>query len=207
MNNLRAPRNLLQGQAGVYRVASMLCLRGLNPHFPAVDIGADLIVDGGLRIQVKSANLRTDKVYPNGAYWFRLGKPKPVKGQITWVTVDFDKICEFVVFWGITEDRFWIVPSLTLRDHQCLVLGPKVGYPLTDMATVSKMLGDGATAKEIAKAVGVSERTVHRLLNNETQNKREFAHLVRPCEDRWDHIDSCVNALQQIGQNAVFQET
>jgi len=119
----QVPQNLLQGQAGVYRIASLLCMRGLNPYFPAVDVGADLIVDS-CKIQVKCAHLRLNSVYPNGAYWFKLSFPTVKQGKRVWKNRAFSDSCDFVVFWGIEHDKFWIVPSSKLDTKQCLTLCP-----------------------------------------------------------------------------------
>src|SRR6266446_8977274 len=94
-----APMNMLQGQAGVWRVSSELALRGLNPHFPGVDHGYDLTVGGGLRLQVKSAHLSFRKPYPQGAYWFKLGHGPVVSGYNTIKRRGariFSEKCEFV---------------------------------------------------------------------------------------------------------------
>jgi ribosomal protein L13 len=68
----KLPENLAQGKAGEHSVAAQLLLRGHNPFFPAVDIGADLVIESGIKIQVKTAHLRFQKsCYQQGAYWFK----------------------------------------------------------------------------------------------------------------------------------------
>src|SRR5437867_747185 len=127
--NSKAPQNLLQGQAGVYQVASQLCLRGYNPMFPCVDHGADLVLEGGVRLQVKAGKLRYSKVYPQGAYWFHIERSRLINRRQIGVKIDdWTVICDFAVFWGIDENRFWIVPAPELNGHVCLVLGPKLAY-------------------------------------------------------------------------------
>lgn len=61
----KLPENLAQGQAGVYTVAAQLLLRGHNPCLPAVDIGADIVLDSGVKVQVKSALTREVRSYEN----------------------------------------------------------------------------------------------------------------------------------------------
>lgn len=136
------PKNLAHGQAGVYRVASELLLRGYTPCLPIVDIGADLMLQEGLRIQVKTASLRKSKPYPNGAYWFKLGRTERVKNtQIFRTGRIFSEECDFVVLFGIDESRFWVVPTNLMDNHQCVVVGPKI-HIITrlDMPTTSSLI-------------------------------------------------------------------
>jgi len=194
----KAPINLLQGMAGVYQVAAQLCLRGMNPHFPAVDIGADLVVDGGIRIQVKAAHLREGGPYPDGAYWFKLGKMTIRQRRQTWVSVSFPEICEFAVFWGIEENRFWIVPAEYLEGHQCLVIGPQLSYRNVVVKKIEDLLQAGKTQEEIGKILGVSQMTISRRLRGLfTSPVRTLCQQVRNCEGRWDLIEDHVRLMLQ----------
>lgn len=118
----KAHNTILQGQAGVYAVASKLILYGFNPMFPAVDLGADIILDNGLRLQVKTARLTFPKCgrrngyggnYLGGAYGFSvrrgewLGKTKGYGRS----RKGYSEVADFFVLWGIEENRFWIVPT------------------------------------------------------------------------------------------------
>lgn len=120
----KAPKNLLDGQAGVYQVASQLCSRGFNPHFPAVDIGADLVIDAGIRIQVKTTHLKTSTQYPNGVYWFGLHKTVIKKRMQVCENRLFSPDCDFVVLWGIEQNKFWVVPAAVLDSVQVLAIRP-----------------------------------------------------------------------------------
>lgn len=113
----------LKGQAGVYAVAAQLCLLGHVPYFPAVDHGVDLVMDNGLRLQVKVACL----TYPNcgringssgnylgGAYGFNLRRGVWEKKNNRMSRTEsrrYEGVADFFALWGIDENRFWIVPT------------------------------------------------------------------------------------------------
>lgn len=125
-----AKRGILLGQSGVYAVASRLCLLGHNVYFPAADDGVDLVLDNGVRLQVKVAHLTYPICghrpeagarggsglgnYLGGCYIFGLRRG-------SWCQEDgeyskkynrrYDEIADFFVLWGIDENRFWIVPT------------------------------------------------------------------------------------------------
>lgn len=125
-------RGALIGQAGVYAAASQLCLRGQYPLFPAVDKGYDLMLDNGIRIQVKMAHLTYPKCgvrtgptvgvrggsgkgnYLGGAYIFNLRRSARVRENSGWKRGDFRRyegVADFFILWGADENRFWIVPT------------------------------------------------------------------------------------------------
>src|SRR4029077_10597166 len=149
-------------------------LRGCNPCIPAVDIGADLVLDSGIKIQVKSASLRKDETYPFGAYWFKLGRTERVKNtQIFRTTKQFSNECDFVVLFGIDEGRFWIVPSNLMDNHQLVVVGPSIGYKDLNVEQIKELTTQGLTQEEIAEQFTVSPRTISRRLSGEfVESKR-----------------------------------
>jgi hypothetical protein len=200
----KTPQNLLQGQAGVYQVASQLCLRGFNPCFPAVDIGADLVVDGGIRIQVKAANLCKRGGYTAGAYWFKLGKMTIRNRKQTWVQVNFSDFCDFAVFWGIDHNRFWIVPAADLDGHQLVVVGPDLGYRSLPMETIESMMAGGSRQQDVADSLGVSQMTISRRLRGQyVTPARPLCERVRRLEGRWDLIGEYLESLRQANQIVV----
>lgn len=114
----------LKGQAGVYAVASQLCLLGHVPYFPAVDHGVDLVIENGLRLQVKVACLtypdcgrsgRNQKGnYLGGAYGFNLRRgvwEKEGNRMSRKESRDYKGVADFFVLWGMDENRFWVVPT------------------------------------------------------------------------------------------------
>lgn len=205
----------IQGQAGVYRVASELMLRGFNPKFPAVDCGADLEIEGGIRIQVKAAHLRTQgyAAYPQGAYWFKLARGpvahgnhgvRPRSPRI------FSRDCEFVVFWGIEQHRFWIVPAPILDGRHLVVLGPDTWWVDVDVNQIKEMSNSGMTQTDIAKSLGTTRATVDRRLRGmyaQPSEARALTHKVRDCEGKWDLIESAVDIMTEARQTTLTETT
>jgi hypothetical protein len=110
----------LQGQAGVYAVASKLCLLGHVPFFPGVDYGYDLVIENGIKLQVKAAyaSLASDKrdMYPWPSYRFDMRVSKPnAHGKMERMNRHYRKVADFFVLWGIDENRFWIVPTSEIK--------------------------------------------------------------------------------------------
>lgn len=119
MKAARPFRSHLQGQAGVYQVCAQLALRGINPCVPAVDYGFDIITDTGLRIQVKSANGRKHPGFPVSTYCFSVREnfilrstKAERKKRRNWL-----EVCDLFVFWGIDENRFFIVPADSIQEN------------------------------------------------------------------------------------------
>jgi hypothetical protein len=189
--------------AGVWRVAAELALRGIHPHFPGVDYGYDLIVDGGVRIQVKCAHLsmRKGQAYKGGAYWFKLAKQPIVVGTNSIkkrLRQVFSEKNDFVVLWGIEQDRFWVVPAATLDNHQLVVVGPDVAYKRLDQERIVALYESGHTQQEIADMMGVHQYTIsERLRGKWVVPKRAISEQVRNCENRWDLIEGCIQSLTE----------
>lgn len=198
----RLPENLAQGQAGVYSVAAQLLLRGHNPFFPAVDIGADLILDSGVKIQVKSTHLTFKTVYKQGAYAFKLATRAVVnKGAVQKrIARIFSQECDFVVLWGIEQNRFWVVPAATFDGHHGVVVGPDSSWKDADVEALKRAREEGKTYRQIAQDHNLNVATVHttvsgaRTMSDRTSLTRE----VRLYEGRWDLIDSCVATMTEV---------
>ena len=117
---------ILFGQSAVHRVASEFMLRGYNVYFPSVDIGADIILDNGIRVQVKATRLVIRASRTTGSYIFQLhgyrlnssteGKRWRKKSR------HFSRKCDFVVLYGQTEQKFWIVPAMFLDGKSHVML-------------------------------------------------------------------------------------
>ena len=116
------------GQAGVYRVASELALRGIGVYFPSVDIGVDLMTERGLRLQVKTATLRERKQgigYFIGFGWNQKGSAqKPQRRPRS-----YSEEVDLIIIWGVDENRFWIAPSKLFDGHSGLLLRPGKDLP------------------------------------------------------------------------------
>ena len=201
-------RNRLTGQAGVYRVAAALLLRGFIPHFPSVDCGSDLTVQGGLRVQVKTSRLRFHcKAYPQGAYYFKLthacgkrrGQPRT-----------FSTECDFVVLWGVDHDRFWVVPAPMLDGRQLVVVGPDVHWVDADVEAIEQLYDQGLTQSQIAEQLGLTEITISRRLRGlylVQSPTRALSSKVRACEGRWDYVEAAVRTLVQATSISPSRET
>ncbi len=102
-----------QGMAGVYAVASRLCLLGHTPFFPSVDFGVDIMLDNGLKIQVKCGHIRQHPGYSQGVYSFDIRKAFTIVGSKVFKHQKdrtYVGTCDFIIFWAIEEGRFFVLP-------------------------------------------------------------------------------------------------
>jgi hypothetical protein len=111
----------LRAHAAVWAVASQLALHGRVPHFPGVDFGYDLLLENGIRLQVKMSMLRQPRVnnYVEGAYCFNLRRSvwdastnRSSRKEVR----SYAGVADFFVLWGVDEDRFFIVPT-SIKNH------------------------------------------------------------------------------------------
>lgn len=186
-------RARLTGQAGVYRVAAECLLRGLNPRFPSVDCGADLEVDGGVRLQVKSAHLRFNaRIYPEGAYWFKFWRAPVVSGRCNVRQRPprvFSEECDFVVLHGIEQLRYWIVPARTLDGCQLVTVGPESAWIDANIQAIEELKQAGLTHEQIGEKLGLNPATISRRLRGfYVTPKRSIVHAVRESEGKWQSI-------------------
>ena len=176
------------GQAGVLRVASELLLREIVPGFPCVDDhGVDIYTDKGLRIQVKSARLHTRKIWQTiqSGYFFSLGwETRSARKQHGRRAKKYSEQCDYVVFYGVDESRFWIVPSFLVDNFQCLRLGPK---PKPDSDTIRNLVSQGKSFREVGKELGIDHHTVSRKMKADLLVGGR-AQAVRLCEGRWEFL-------------------
>jgi hypothetical protein len=111
-----------KGRAGELRVASELFLRGFHPSLSLDNDEVDLILDNGLRIQVKTASLNEQGSFVfNFKGWKRIGdERKQVRHEL--------KKVDFIILWGIDEDLFLIFPKTELQNRMAITVpgtGPK----------------------------------------------------------------------------------
>ena len=189
----QAPQNLLVGQAGVWRVAAELARRGVNPLFPGVDHGYDLSTDGHCRIQVKSAGLRKNRSTPKGAYWFKFWQSSIVSGRNNIRhrgARDYSLCADVVVLWGMTEDRFWVLPTTAISTTQCLLLGPSGFYQRAQFHEARRLRAEGLSQQEIADKLGITQAAVSYQLRGGRSKlpKETMTTKARQHEDRWDLI-------------------
>jgi hypothetical protein len=103
--------NIATGQAGVMRACAELLIRGYHPLVPTVDDGADLYLENGHIIQVKSAHLVKDE----GRYSFNFKRWKLEDGRRTQQIGWLDPKVTIVILWGINTDTLWIIPAKEIR--------------------------------------------------------------------------------------------
>ena len=197
-----APQSSLTGQAGVWAVAAQLAVRGLNPHFPGVDYGYDLMVDGGIRIQVKAARKRcSNSGYPLGAYWFKLWNQSVAlsnKAIRKGSPRDYSGVADFIVFWGIDENRFWIVPAALVSKTCGIIVGPDGFYKRSDFAETKALVAAGLSVKDIAERLGLTPQAVaYQIRGGRTRRPRTtVVAQVRELEGRWDLITGALAMLR-----------
>jgi hypothetical protein len=191
---MREPRVAeLTGKAGEHAVAAQLLLRDVVPFWPSVDRGCDLITENYCRLQVKSAHLYHHKNGPR--YFFPLPKMRRVPNSDTTAKLiarkSFVESCDFVIFWGIEQNRFWIVPA-TLCDQ---VVGVELGIESTQrrfvgsIADMREMKALGYSNYKIAKHYGIQQCSVKQFLASGKDIINEtVVSQMRACEGRWESI-------------------
>lgn len=160
---------------------------------PGVDIGADLYAVNGCRIQVKTAKLRKNSAYPEGAYWFKFWQSNVLAGNNTIRkrgARDYSLCTDMMVLWGRDEDRFWVFPSALIASTQCLTLGPKGFYQREEFSEAKRLREQGLTQQEIGAQLGISQAAVsYQLRGGRTkQPTQTTAAKARSFEGRWDLI-------------------
>lgn len=108
-------QNQYLGAAGELRVMSELVLRGSNPARTHIDHGVDLILETGIRIQVKTATRFKNKANNSTYYHFCVGGRYSLKnGQRNRkVSVPVD----FYIFWCVDDNDFYIIPDSVVKDR------------------------------------------------------------------------------------------
>jgi hypothetical protein len=200
------------GKAGEYAVAAQLFLREVPVLWPAVDTGFDLMTGVGCRIQVKSAHLYNHKNGPR--YFFPMPKTRRVPNSDTTVQLiakrSFAEACDYVVFWGIEQNRFWLAPALLC--DQCV--GVELGYDPSlrrfsgSVSDMREMLGLGYTKYKVAKHYGIAQTSLQQFLDSGKDTIDEtVASQIRACENRWDFITDFVRPAVAIDAPARVEET
>lgn len=202
------------GMAGNLRVASELLLRGFDVSIPYVDTGVDLYVSGCVRIQVKSAHLMT-RQYSTGqqpTFNFFLAKgPAALGGGLSTKSVAriFSAKCDFVVLWGIEQNRFWIVPAALLDNRMSIALGPDIRWVPIDADQLKAKVEAGMTQREIAAELGVCEMTISRRMNQQfIKPSTVIAAMqrIKETEGRWDLLQDYIGTMNEAVCAVAVQE-
>lgn len=174
------------GQAGVFRVASELLMRGHVPSFPSVDVGCDILLDNGIRLQVKSRQLQAHPQYPQGAYPFSTEQAW-YKGKA--MERNWANIVDFFVFVGITEWRFFIAP-VSMCSKNFWIRPKEFTQQCVSVDAMHALREKGMTYQAIAEHLGVTDMTVIRNLRKPSKlnSPRGNRHLAS-FEDRWELLD------------------
>lgn len=189
------------GRAGEYAVAAQLLLRKIMVMWPAVDLGYDLETNNHCRLQIRCGHLTNSDGRAGQHYTFMLRKRKPVPISNTTAKLvpqrPFVEVCDYVVFWGIEQNRFWIVPP-EICDK---VSGVRLGMELmtaprlvANMADAKEMVGLGYSHSQIAKHYGVARSVVQRFLSEGRDWEESMVSQMRGCENAWEKITNFVYA-------------
>lgn len=187
------------GKAAEHAVASQLLLRGVSPLWPIVDLGYDLMTDASCRIQIKSSHIDGQAEDGQGYYWFPLGKSRcMIRGNqaVRVALPDISEKCDVVVFWGIEQNRFWIVPS-----KLCRIQGVALGLPdperfVGSITAIREMVSLGYSKGKIAKHYGVGRHTIFNLLRSTKDFQEANATTqMRLCEGHWEPIVDFVKSV------------
>lgn len=101
------------GLAGEFRVMSELLLRGHNSAKSYLEDGADVLLENGLRIEIKSAHKLPQK--RTNAYLFDLRRGY---GHLS----NALECCDYLICWCIDDHLFYIVPSEMILPAMALAI-------------------------------------------------------------------------------------
>ena len=212
-NKSKAIRAIYTGKAGEHVVAAQLLLRELNVWLPAYDDGVDLIAENGCRIQVKTARMTAggDR-YTRGIYFYPLAVARHMAVSNSRVEMrmraPFHEYCDIVVFYGVDENRFWIVPARMLIDVTGLGLGAAEKKRFTgDLTHMREMKSLGYSEYKIGKEYGLQPQQVKQLLADPDRLVVEetVTAQVRRCENAWEHVLDFNGP--QLNRNSIIDPT
>lgn len=182
-------------------MASQLLMRDVMVHFPAVDVGVDLIAGGRLRLQVKTSRKHT---YRCGGYVFTLSKrvPKILYDRYDLRMPNWEHV-DYLVCCGIDDMRFWVIPSAALLSFpkvQTLILGTG-HHKYVDHDRMESLLKSGLSTRVVAKEMGVSEICVHEHRRGKIPSGKYLNSLSVDAdryEGHWDGILRDLSLVEQI---------
>jgi hypothetical protein len=191
------------GRAGEYAVAAQLLLRDTLVLWPAVDQGFDLETENHCRLQIKCGHLATGGRAPHYAFRLRKRKPVPVSNSTAILVPQkpLVEVCDFVVLWGIEQNRFWILPPALCDGCSGMRLGME---PITrkrlvaNVSDVREMVGLGYSQSQIAKHYGTTRVVIQRFLSEGRDWEESSISQMRACENDWDKIINFVYSPAKI---------
>ena len=102
------------GTAGELRVMSELIMKGFNPAKSYLDEGVDIILNNGVKIQVKTAMYKQKNVKGGRCYRIQLRKGHQ-KGKLK-----LSRYVDFIIGFVIPENTFFIIPAKLIDGFYCL---------------------------------------------------------------------------------------
>jgi hypothetical protein len=193
------------GKAGEHAVACQLLLRGLDVAFMSVGIGVDLIAENGCRIQVKCGHLTNSSkgLGPHYALLLRKGMIRSRTANVIVPRRPFVEVCDAVVYWGIEQNRFWIMPPDLCDSCYAVRLGLELKTQprlVADVASVQAMVDLGYSHSQIAKHYGTDRSIIQRFLADGKDCGETLVSQMRACENDWDKILNFVRipAVQSV---------
>lgn len=112
--------SLAIGIAGELRVASELYLRGINVYKPFTDRGSDLILENGLRVQVKCS--RDGNPVGGKTHRFQIPIMERTYRAKGITRRGFGFRTDFVVIWIVKSNEFFIIPCSQLTSKTIISL-------------------------------------------------------------------------------------
>lgn len=191
----RECQHLFDGEAGNQRVTSEILRRGVPVSRPIVDLGADLVT-GALRIQVKSARLSChDSRWNQRVYGYNLNTHLGRKDAKEQRHIRYSDYLDLFVFFGIEQNRFWIIPAAELDGRDRIFLGNDSAW--IDPAEIADLRSGGKSYQEIADEQGISVASAWRKVNQDEAGKFEDSARLRQFENRWDLITGPAETLAE----------
>lgn len=115
------PQNNLLGEAGKFRVASELLLRGFHVLLPASDEGVDLFTEEGHGIQVKASRRGAWQYSFSFRFWTcKAGEKKQRFGRL------HAKVTH-VVLWCVDDDALIVIPRAEIKDPKHVTVSLTTG--------------------------------------------------------------------------------
>jgi hypothetical protein len=131
--------------------------------------------------------------YPEGAY------PFSMKENNRDAKRDWTGIVDFLIFWGINEDRYFIVPA-SEASYNFWIRPKALTRTCVDVDAMRMLREKGMTNAEVAAQLGVTDMTVIRNLKKPSRyNSPKGNRHLASYEDRWDllNINAALNEVEQ----------
>ena len=191
---------IIQGQGGVHRVLAELIDRGHTPYLPVIDHGVDILLESGVRLQVKTTQRPTQHWRYAGSWSFTLTRAQRIvkRKYVACVPRMFSESVDFIILVAAEARRFWIVPAPVLdgRNTVCFKDGRKQ-WKDCDIVEAKRLREEGWSYQAIADQLGLDQPTIRRRLSGKfAVPKRHYADIAQ-YENRWDLITGALATLTE----------